>query len=129
MTTTLAQQRAAYALERLQSLKLNPEELKFLATLLKSLPATMLLNGFGQTLAFLLAKGKEDGAETKHSRAFWLIVGWLQKRRIITQKNEGDILHELAAMPQPSYLQAQEEALDVLEWAKRFAAAGLGARR
>jgi CRISPR-associated protein Cmr5 len=133
MTTTLAQQRAAFALEQLRSLNLEAEDMKSLATLLKGLPATVLLNGFGQTLAYLLAKGagKESGAKTKRTEknyqdSFRLITQWLRQRRLITQKQDGDILHELAQMDQTRYLQAQEEALALLEWAKRFAAAGLG---
>jgi CRISPR-associated protein Cmr5 len=134
--TTLAQQRAAYALKKLQGLGLSASDLESLGKLLARLPATVLLNGFAQTLAYLLAKGAEKEGEAKTKRknkdyqdAFTLIVGWLRERRLITRENEGDILHELARMEQPVYLQAQEEALAVLEWAKRFAAAGLGAGR
>ena len=133
MTTTLAQQRAAFALEQLRGLNLKAEDMASLAALLKSLPAAMRLNGFGQTLTYLLAKGaeKESGAKTKRTErdyqdAFRLITQWLRQRRLITQKQDGEILHELAQMDQTRYLQAQEEALALLEWAKRFAAAGLG---
>uniref|UniRef100_A0A7V4G7I3 CRISPR type III-B/RAMP module-associated protein Cmr5 n=1 Tax=Desulfobacca acetoxidans TaxID=60893 RepID=A0A7V4G7I3_9BACT len=135
MTTTLAQQRAAFALEQLRGLNLKADDMKSLATLLKGLPATILLNGFGQTLAYLLAKGAEKESKTKTERtekdyqdAFRLITQWLRERRLITHQEPGGILHELAQMYQPRYLQAQEEALALLEWAKRFAAAGLGVR-
>ncbi len=136
MTTTLAQQRAAFALECLQKLHRNKDGMESFATLLKGLPATVLLNGFGQTLAYLLAKAADREGEAKTKRkerdyqdAFHLIVQWLRERQLITQQDQGAILRELASMDQPRYLQAQEEALAFLEWAKRFAAAGLGVKR
>ena len=136
MTTTLAQQRAAFALDQLQKLNLKQDDMSSFAKLLAGLPATVLLNGFGQTLAYLLAKSadKEGEAKTKRKErdyqdAFRLITGWLRRQNLLTQENEGEILHELAALDQPRYLQAQEEALALLEWAKRFAAAGLGVRK
>lgn len=139
MTTTLAQQRAAFALDQLQKLNLKQDDMSSFAKLLAGLPATVLLNGFGQTLAYLLAKSADKEGEAKTKRkgrdyrdyqdAFRLITGWLRRQNLLTKENEGEILHELAALDQPRYLQAQEEALALLEWAKRFAAAGLGVRK
>ena len=56
MSRTLGQQRASYCLEMLKNLVCTSDEFKPLSA---GLPSMILRNGFGQTLAFLLAKGKD----------------------------------------------------------------------
>ena len=61
MKTTLGQQRAKFCLEQLEKLddKIRPD----FKPLSAGLPAMILQNGFGQSLAFLLAKGREKRSE------------------------------------------------------------------
>jgi CRISPR-associated protein Cmr5 len=118
MNSTLGQQRAAYCLEMLKNLVCSRDEFKPLSA---GLPSMILQNGFGQTLAFLLAKGKD-----KHQAAFEIIALWLVNRKLICHSNQQvDILHQISKMNQAQYLQAQRETLAMLEWLKRYANAAL----
>lgn len=126
MKNTLAQERSAFALTKVGEIRQVDGE-KF-AKLVAGLPAMILMNGFGQALAFLLAKGTKDGGlktEDKHSLAFSIIVQWLVIRGILNQGDHATAMTELSGMSQSQYLRAQEEALALLEWVKRYAEAGL----
>lgn len=118
MTRTLGQQRADYCLEKLKELKCDRGEFKALTA---GLPAMIIQNGFGQTLAFLQAKGQD-----KHIAAFNIIARWLAKRNLITNAQQPiGILKQISFMEQTKYLQAQKETLAMLEWLKRYANANL----
>ncbi|MBV5329726.1 MAG: type III-B CRISPR module-associated protein Cmr5 [Chlorobium sp.] len=118
MNTTMGQQRAAYCLEMLKNLACSRADFKALSA---GLPSMILQNGFGQTLAFLLAKGKD-----KHLAAFEITALWLVNRKLIDHSNHQiDILTQISKMPQTQYLQAQRETLAMLEWLKRYANAAL----
>ncbi|MEZ0329222.1 MAG: type III-B CRISPR module-associated protein Cmr5 [Dissulfuribacterales bacterium] len=135
---TLGQKRAEYCLEMLSNLNCERSEFKALTA---GLPAMILQNGFGQTLAFLLNKAseikevKEQGKtikklkfkeKDKHYEAFRIITLWLQKKDIlITDKSEKDYLMTISKMEQKNYLHAQKETLAMLEWLKRYANAAL----
>lgn len=115
--TTLAQQRSAFALEQLGNVNQDREGFK---KLVLGLPAMILGNGFGQTLAFLLAKGTD-----RHLQAFTVITNWLRARQVLAGEHNAQVMREISHLPQHTYLQAQEEALALLEWVKRYADAGL----
>ena len=117
MSRTLGQQRAAYCLEMLKNLHCSRDEFKPLSA---GLPSMILQNGFGQTLAFLLAKGKD-----KHQAAFGIIANWLVERNLLKADRPVEILFQINQMPQNQYLQAQRETLAMLEWLKRYANAAL----
>lgn len=117
MSQTLGQQRAAYCLEKLQGLTCDRDEFKKLSA---GLPAMILQNGFGQTLAFLQAKG-----QGKHLAAFQIMAGWLVDRQCLTADRPAGILTQVSRMEQRSYLYAQKETLAMLEWLKRYANAAL----
>ncbi|MEI7450779.1 MAG: type III-B CRISPR module-associated protein Cmr5 [Desulfomonile sp.] len=120
MNTTLAQERSLFALEELK--KIGKVE-KF-DKLVSSLPAMILQNGFGQALAFLLAKGSTE-KNAHHRQAFDIVALWLKKRGIITKAARDEVMQEISSLPQGDYLRAQEETLAILEWLKRYANAGL----
>lgn len=117
MSRTLGQQRAAYCLEQLRTLSCKRDEFKPLSA---GLPSMILQNGFGQTLAFLQAKGQD-----KHIAAFQIIAGWLVERNLLEADIPVGILTKISKMPQTQYLQAQRETLSMLEWLKRYANAAL----
>lgn len=117
MSRTLGQKRAEYCLDQLENLGCNRDDFKSLSA---GLPAMILQNGFGQTLAFLLAKGGD-----KHAAAFAIIVGWLRQNGILQKEHNKDQLMEISQMPQSDYLRAQRETLAMLEWLKRYANADL----
>lgn len=111
---TIAQKRSAFALNELKKVpKTDQEKFKKLSA---GLPAMILQNGLGQSLAFLLAKGKNE-----HIAAFDMISAWLKKQKVITDCSHNHAMAELSAISQENYLHGQEEALKVLEWIKRYA--------
>ena len=130
MATTLAQQRAEFCLQRLKTIPCRSDFKNFSS----GLPAMILQNGFGQTLAFLVAKGSKENKRgekiefsenDKHYIAFCIITEWLKKRKLLVRNTPLDMLLEISEMDQCRYLQAQRETLAMLEWLKRYANAAL----
>lgn len=119
---TLGQLRAEYCIEALAGL--NDSLRADFKPFSSGLPAMILQNGFGQALAFLLAKGKEKQTD-KHLTAFQIITGWLEARTLITHDSRPNILKQISTMEQSEYLQCQRETLAMLEWLKRYANASL----
>jgi CRISPR-associated protein Cmr5 len=120
MNRTLAQERASFALEEVKKAHGTAKFDKLTA----GLPAMILQNGFGQTMAFLLAKATKDGGfkeKDSHYQAFRIMVAWLNMRSIVTGSQPSDFMKNLCEIPQSKYLLAQDEALAVLEWVKRYA--------
>lgn len=114
MRTTKAQQRSLVALEFVKSVV--PATRERFAKLTAGLPAMILQNGLGQTLAFLAAKKKEE-----HTLAFFAVVGWLERDAIIKHKEPAAAIQALSKLEQRDYLRAQTESLKYLEWLKRYA--------
>jgi CRISPR-associated protein Cmr5 len=116
---TLGQQRAQFCLEKLEAIPASlREDFKPFSA---GLPAMILQNGFGQTLAFLQAKGKD-----KHKQGFSIIKSWLVERNIVNDAQQDvAILQQISSMDQKKYLHAQKETLAMLEWLKRYANAEL----
>ncbi|MFW6271867.1 MAG: type III-B CRISPR module-associated protein Cmr5 [Desulfosalsimonas sp.] len=123
---TLGQKRAAFALVKVTNL---PSETKDrFKPFSAGAPSMILQNGFGQALAFWLAKGKVE-----HLAMFNIVKEWL------TYKNEDvnnnfvqpaddsaeAFIKAISDMSQEQYLTAQKETLALLEWVKRYANAGL----
>ncbi len=122
MGTTLAQQRAAFALEQLENLRCNRDDFK---TFSAGLPSLILQNGFGQTLAFLYGKASKPDASDKHYAAMSIILAWLTERGLLADNNAKEAILSISRMEQTAYLRAQKETLAMLEWLKRFANAAL----
>ena len=133
---TMAQKRAGYALERVLAVtngKSEKEKKEFKA-FSSGAPSMILQNGFGQTLAFWLAKGTKDGKikdNDKHIELFDMVKGWLSLKTkdinnsFTNAQDRTKLMKELATMEQRQYLSAQNETLALLEWVKRFANADL----
>lgn len=111
---SLAQRRAEAAWKAVQGVQDgHGKEFKSIAT---SLPADIQANGFGQTMAFLQAKGKNE-----HTTAFDAVAGWVQQRLNIAEK---DFMHWLMTKATTEqYRQATAEAIAFAIWMKRFAEA------
>lgn len=120
MSKTLEQQRAVYALTIIK--RQNSEEY---GRHVKKLPAMILNNGLGQALAFLLAD--DEGNHNKASyRLYSDLNAWLCKKehpRCIYEN--GILIDSLMNGDRSQYMQAQEEALKLLVWLKKFADAYL----
>ncbi|MGH3085947.1 MAG: type III-B CRISPR module-associated protein Cmr5 [Rubrobacteraceae bacterium] len=112
----LSQKRAAYALGRVQAVGKEGHDY---ARLCRDLPAMLLQNGLGQSLAFLISKN-----ENAHAALYADISGWLiHERRIYAG---GDLIKAVMEGGRNEYMAAQEEALELSGWLKRFADATIG---
>ena len=125
---TNGQERAEFALEKINKHKIDKE----LKSLTAGAPTVILQNGFGQAMAFWLSKTKTKGGD-KYKFVFNSIKEWLTKKNFIApiaSYNSGDddesskaFIKKLSEIDQSKYLCAQREALQLLEWIKRYAAA------
>ncbi len=130
MNTTLAQKRSAYALD--QVIQLENQGIPKFDKLASSLPAMILQNGFGQTLAFLLSKATKNSKlddKTPHFQAFKIITQWHVNQGKLTKNDPPAAMTVISEMPQSEYLHMQEETLALLEWVKRYANADLLSKR
>jgi CRISPR type III-B/RAMP module-associated protein Cmr5 len=127
---TLEQMRAAFALEKIDSVKKTENAGKYKTQLLK-LPARLHNNGLGQTVAFYLTAGPE--------KPEWIICDWLQDWLSRTTGEgpaiyppgvelircvSGQGLHEKLDA-ELLYRRASDETRAVSVWFKRFAEAFL----
>jgi CRISPR type III-B/RAMP module-associated protein Cmr5 len=127
---TLEQKRAAFALEKIDSVKKTERAGKYKTQLLK-LPARLHNNGLGQTVAFYLTAGPE--------KPEWIICDWLQGWLSRTTGEgpaiyppgvelircvSGQGLHEKLDA-ELLYRRASDETRAVSVWFKRFAEAFL----
>jgi CRISPR-associated protein Cmr5 len=133
---TMAQKRAEYALEQVLKVMKEKDEKsrKDFKSFSAGAPSMILQNGFGQSLAFWLAKGTKDGKlkeNDKHIELFDMVKNWLSLKTkdfnntFAKEKDRTKLMQELLAMDQRQYLTAQNETLALLEWIKRFANADL----
>ena len=125
MPRTLGQERAEFALNRVIAFKNahsnEQTKRKELKSLSASLPAMILQNGLGHTLSFLYSKGKDHHIELLNA-----IVEWLTEN-FNDFNNYGNVqgfIRRLTQVDQRVYLSAQQEALKMLEWYKRYANSG-----
>jgi len=119
---TLAQKRTEFALNEILAAKTKVDKEK-LKPFSAGAPAMILQNGFGQTLAFWLAKGKPE-----HMVLFDILTKWLKQtdvKHFGECKQPKDYIQKLSTMEQREYLKNQNETLALLEWVKRFANADL----
>lgn len=118
---TLQQQRAKYALNRVNDAikdKVNQKEYKSYAA---SLPAMIHTNGLGQAVAFFRSKGEND----THFALYKLLSDWLTKT---DQPYYGykDLLEGIVNEDMQQYRLAQMEAQALMSWVKKFAKAFMG---
>jgi len=118
---TNGQERAEFALKMIKEIKIDKKFKSFTA----GAPTVILQNGFGQAMAFWLSKGNGDEEDKKKYKfVFKSVKNWLiNKEFIVSDKEDVKFIEKLATISQSEYLIAQKEALMLLEWIKRFAAA------
>jgi len=106
---TISQQRAKHALAQVQSWT-DVAQHKELKSYTVGMPAMILMSGFGQTCAFYKSKGGN------HTVVLQALQGWLGK---------GEIISLITQSSAQDYQLAQAEALEYLNWLKKFAKAYL----
>jgi CRISPR-associated protein Cmr5 len=112
---TKEQRRSAFALKQVEAafgIPVNKETANFVV----GVPTMVLANGLGQTLAFLLSKQKDQ-----HIKAFEVIQLWLEQEiPALHAPSKIGFLNKFAGLDQDGYLNAQQEALALLQWLKRY---------
>lgn len=114
-TTSLDQQRAAYAWECVQGCNSRNGDYTNLA---KAAPALIMNNGLMQALAFYQSKGKEH-----HPTLNRHLCEWLRQRDIVQQADFAGVMTALHTADAAKFRHATEETLAVLRWIRQFAAA------
>ena len=123
MDLTIQQQRAKFALERIQALpvKLKPNEQDEFIRYASGLPAMIHMNGLGQAMAFCQLKSKE---RESYGQLYQLVSDWLcQQGQPYHPKT--DVLEGITQCDMAHYQLAQAETLVLMSWVKKFAKAFL----
>ncbi len=135
MPQSLAQKRATHALKCVQALAKDNDYGNYVSYV-KSLPAAILMNGLGQALAMEKAGASKSGNVGKgHELLYQHMNSWLCNEPIegvdapgwanSPYANESDVLEAIVSKEEAAYIRAQAEALEYLEWLKKFAVAQL----
>ncbi len=115
---TKEQIRSEFALNKIEQ-KFNGRVAKDTANFIVGMPTMILTNGLGQSLAFLLSK-----SDQKHKVVFDIIKEWLTiENSNLSANSDIGFLGRFSTIEQKKYLEAQNEALAMLNWLKRYARA------
>ena len=116
---TRGQIRASHALREINELKLKGKgHYGHFVSHVSSLPASIVMNGLGQAMAFELSSGKE------HEILYKIMQNWLcGESGVFT--DEKDLMKSITNNGQKEYVRAQAEVLAYLDWLKKFARAYL----
>ncbi|HHT9159339.1 MAG: type III-B CRISPR module-associated protein Cmr5 [Ignavibacteria bacterium GWB2_35_6b] len=126
---TLEQKRAAGAWSCVQYVNEDVNDPKFKkgyrSTVLK-LPALILTNGLGQTLAFLKSKGKGD-VNNPEEKVYQDLQGWLTSTDVINWggATAGELIERIMKIDSNKYRIVTLQTFSFLNWLKRFADAVL----
>ena len=116
---TKEQERSAFALEMIER-KFPQGVDKDSANFIVGAPTMILTNGIAQTLAFLLS----NRSKVKQFLVFCVLREWLQDQiNNLRADTEILFLQKFAGLNHQDYLKAQNEALAILQWFKRYARA------
>ncbi|MFN3533510.1 MAG: type III-B CRISPR module-associated protein Cmr5 [Candidatus Brocadia sp.] len=123
------QKRAAEAWSCIQAVSEDIDNSKFkkeYRSIVMKLPALILTNGLGQTLAFLKSKGKNDDSNPE-KRVYEDLQGWLLKTDLINlgRVTHDELIERIMAIDSTKYRFVTMESLSFLNWLKRFADAML----
>ena len=127
MALTIQQERAKFALERVQRLEkvLNAEGQKEFISYASGLPAMIHMNGLGQAMAFYKSKAKAKNKDIEAYKALYQLVSdWLCQSGQPYQDKD-NVLEGITQCDQAHYQLAQAEALVLMSWVKKFAKAFL----
>lgn len=116
---SMEQHRAEFALTKIQNIATGPENVQVeVRRYLNGLPALIRMNGLGQALAFY----RMQGNGSSHELIYRIVGEWLcqgtSQGRVFTQN--ADVLTAITRGDMFAYMAAQNEALALLEWLKKF---------
>ncbi len=125
MSRTLEQRRASFALAFIETIK--EEDKEKLKTHIHKTPSLILQCGLGQALAFLLADA--EGKLTPSKKLYTTLQDWLcgvrDDKHPMRVYSQAELIDALVNGSRSEYFRAQEEALMLLNWLKKFADAKL----
>jgi CRISPR-associated protein Cmr5 len=127
MQRTLEQERAAHALKKIKNAQkdLGADEAEKLASYIEGLPASIINNGLGQTMAALLSQSKGK-VEDPHYMLYKFTEEWLCGKSDQAPYPSGqNLMDSIVRGDRQSYMHAQAEAMQWLDWLKKFAVAFL----
>lgn len=122
---SMEQERAEFALKKIQGIADGAQQMQEeVVRHLNGLPALIRMNGLGQALAFYRMKGTATG----HELIYRMVGEWLcaksSKGRVFPSNEDNpDVLAAITRSDIQQYMAAQNEALALLEWLKKFALA------
>jgi CRISPR-associated protein Cmr5 len=123
MSRTKDQERALFAMEKVLIPSVTEDEKGKYATLIRKLPAMVIHNSLGQSLAYLLAD--DEGNKTKPSwKLYKCIEEWVCGKMKIYDPRQ-DFMKSLMEGERQEYIHAQNETLSLLTWMRKFADAYL----
>lgn len=120
---SMDQERAEFALKKIQQVLNGPDTTHKVEVrrYLNNLPALIRMNGLGQALAFFRMKSESKA----HDTIYRMVGNWLcdtdSKGRIFSES--ADVLSAITQSDMAHYMAAQNEALALLQWLKKFAVA------
>jgi CRISPR-associated protein Cmr5 len=114
------QLRAKHALNAIQRLQGAGEHSK-IKSRTSEMPFMIHTVGLGQALAFFASKGKNDGYDT----VLEMLDKWLREKGCPFEDNKLSALAAITSCDLQTYRIAQVEAVQYMEWAKKFASAYL----
>jgi len=127
---TLEQQRAGFALEKVEGVKDDAERKAKFKTQLLKLPARLHTSGLGQTVAFYLSAGFSSGRPKPEVEICGWLEVWLRKVEIYGEEaliksitGNTSALESDPERAEALYRQASAEARALAVWLKRFAEA------
>lgn len=122
----LEKARAEFAWECIQDVKTNFDagKKKEFASLARSGPSDIQINGLGQAIAFWQAKAKGD-AGTVHGKLSSQVEAWLAKPENLNLANKKVYTWITTEAKTNEYSRATSETIALLVWLKRFAEAEL----
>lgn len=118
---TIGQERAEFALQVVLENKAVDKLKPFSA----GAPTVILQNGFGQAMAFWRSRGDGKDKNKKYTCIFDSVKKWLKNNDLIESEGDRDeeFILKLSQVSQKEYINAQKEAVLLLEWIKRYASA------
>jgi CRISPR-associated protein Cmr5 len=127
---TLEQKRAAFAWEKIKFVQKESYKKEY-GQLARSAPALIQVNGLGQAMAFLRAKGPKDSKKgnNAHGKLYGDISEWMKLSRGYSHPDglSGWIVN--ASTTSDQYRCATSDVIALLVWIKRFAEAELGGEK
>jgi len=119
---TLEQRRAGHALGKVNELQsLEKDRYGNFVSYVESLPASIVINGLGQAMAYELSCKKDVG----HEHLYNIMEDWLCHNSGAFTDSSNDLMEAITENGQREYVLAQAESLAYLEWLKKFARAYL----